>query len=67
MNNEVEEDDDSWLDPDPEWEAAHEVWKFETKLKIQRCIDMLDRIIIRNGYDIDDEDDILEEFVISNS
>lgn len=58
----IEEDDDSWLDPDPEWDEKNRLMDIQIKIKIQKLIDSFDRLAEKLEIKYPDND-IMEEFV----
>lgn len=63
MIKELEEDDNSWLDYDEEWDNKIKQLVEERKVIIQKCIDSFDRIFNKYGVDKFEEDDKLDLFV----
>lgn len=64
MNTEVEKDDNCWLDEfDNEWDEEQRLWNIEIKKKIEKCCDLLDRILLKNGVVFVEEDDTIQSFV----
>lgn len=61
----IEEDDDNWLDLDPEWEEKNRLMDIQIKIKIQKCIDAMDRLIERLDKKYP-EYDKLKEFEINS-
>lgn len=64
MNSEVEEvDDDSWFAYDEEWDNQMKEAVERRKLQIQNCINIIDRILLKNGVVFIEEDDTMLTFV----
>ncbi len=64
LNTEIEKDDNSWLDEfDSKWDEEQRLWDIEIKKKIEKCNDLLDRILLKNGIVFIEEDDTIQSFV----
>ena len=64
MNSDVEEeDDDSWFAYDEEWDNAMKEAVEKRKVLIQNCIDIIDRILLKDGIVFVEEDDTILSFV----
>lgn len=63
MIKELEEDDNSWLDYDEEWDNQIKQLVEERKVILQKCVDSLDRILNKYGIDKYEEDDKLDLFI----
>ncbi len=64
MNIDVEEeDDDSWFAYDEEWDNAMKEAVEKRKALIQNCIDIIDRILLKDGIVFVEEDDTMLSFV----
>ena len=63
MIKELEEDDNSWLDYDEEWDNKIKQLVEERKVIIQKCIDSFDRVFNKYGVDKFQEDDKLDLFI----
>lgn len=64
MNTEIEEDD-NWLDYDPEWEEQNRLMDIKIKLSIQKCIEAMDRLLERLDINYPEYDKI-QEFEINS-